>query len=259
MNATTPRRRLALSAAAAVAGGMVFAGVPAAHAAVNGNIETSNALYYCEDGDQKAVVYARALNTAEEIDWSAGSGGSGTLPESVPNESYGLVYTTGDAGGLSATLTFKGVKSGDSLSVNLNVPSSCTGLPTSRPESGWDGQVQDPSATSTSPTSSSPTSSSPTSSSPTSSSPTSSSPTSSEPTSSEPTSSEPTSSEPTSSEPTSSETTSTATDTEGPTGPPVQTDQLGGGDDTAVLALVGLVAAGAVVTGGAAARLRRSR
>lgn len=47
--------------------------------------------------------------------------------------------------------------------------------------------------------------------------------------------------------------------TTSPDGPPVQTDDLATGPDAGVVALMGLFAAGAVVTGGAAARLRGSK
>lgn len=217
----TSTRGLSVAAAVTLAAGVAMAGAPSADAATKGNIETKGPIYYCDNGAQKFVIYTRTLKTQERVSYSV-SGSTRTLPSLKPGKDYGYVYALRDLGGRSYNITFKGVTSGDSLRVSVKVPNSCAGLPKGRPSSGWAGNaVGEDGQTTTTSTSSTATTSTGSSSS-------------------------------TTSEPTHSSSASTS-------GPPVQTDDLATGTDAGVLALMGLLAMGAAVTGGAAVRLRGSK
>lgn len=136
---STPRRRMSVAAAVALAGGLSVAGMSSASAVVEGNLETTDAMYYCEDGAQKAVVYARVVSEADTINYTV-SGKTEKLGDFKPDTNYGYVYTLGDAGGVTDTITFSTVTSDDSTAVSISVPTSCDGLPSKRPASGWEGE-----------------------------------------------------------------------------------------------------------------------
>jgi hypothetical protein len=169
MTISTPRRRLGLVAAVAMAGGLAVAGMPAASADTNGNLETKGALYYCEGGNPQMVVYARTTTTTDTISYTS-KHGNGSWPNLQPQKSYGQVYSSGDSwAGVKDTLSFVTKTTGDKLAVSINIPTSCAGLPNGKPASGWQGEAQAPGPAPSSPSSSDPSSSSSSSSSATSS------------------------------------------------------------------------------------------
>ncbi|WP_018156520.1 hypothetical protein [Demetria terragena] len=148
-------RSTRVAAAVAIAGGLSVAGMSTASAAVEGNLETSNPMYYCEGGAQKFVVYTRTLNSTDTVSYTVG-GQSKELGEFEPKKRFGYVYAIRDLGGTKVSITFSTKKSGDSITVPVSVPTSCNGLPTERPKTDWEGQAvgpegsADPSETATS-------------------------------------------------------------------------------------------------------------
>lgn len=210
MTLSTMRRSTGLLGAAAAAG-LLLAGAPGAHAATDGNLETKGPLYYCSGGVPQFVVYLQALKTTETATYSS-SAGNGSITRLVPDQRYGLVYSIGNLSGRNVDITFRGATSKSSITTNVKVPSSCEGLPTSRPASGWSGTAVDPGGSSSSSSS-------------------------------------------TSSAPSSSTSQSPTSGSSSASGPVVQTDQVGKGtNNTAALAMLGVLAVGGVVTVGAASR-----